>query len=46
MVFDAYLNRTIHSWTPGGMRNPLAQLKLWIVRRMLAKFNAGRAQPA
>lgn len=39
VVYDAYLNRTIHSYTPGGMKNPLMRLKLMVLRRFLKKSN-------
>ena len=33
--FDAYRNKLTHTWRPGGMKNPLQQLILTIVRRKL-----------
>ncbi len=35
MVYDAYLNRRVKSWTPWGMKNPLLRLRLAIVRAVL-----------
>lgn len=37
-VIDAYLNRTIHSWSPGGMRNPFMQIRLWFGRRTMQRL--------
>ncbi len=38
ITFDAYFNRTVHCWTPGGIRNPLMRLRLMIVRRVLKRM--------
>jgi molybdopterin/thiamine biosynthesis adenylyltransferase len=35
--FDAYRNRLVHTWRPGGNNNPLQRLGLSIVRRRLGK---------
>jgi molybdopterin-synthase adenylyltransferase len=36
--FDAYRNRFIRTWRPGGNRNPLQRLGLWIARRQLQRM--------
>ncbi|SES92261.1 Nitroreductase family protein [Nitrosospira multiformis] len=38
--FDAYRNKLIRTWRPGGNSNPLQQLSLAIARRRLSKKNA------
>ncbi len=40
--FDAYLNRYVHTWRPGGNANPLQRIALWIARRQLAGMTRGR----
>ncbi len=31
--FDAYRNKLVHTWRPGGNNNPLQRLILWLARR-------------
>jgi molybdopterin/thiamine biosynthesis adenylyltransferase len=38
--FDAYKNRLARTWRPGGNRNPIQLIALWIVRRQLKKMSA------
>ena len=38
--FDAYRNRFTRTWRPGGNRNPLQRLGLWLARRQLRKSPA------
>ncbi len=38
--FDAYRNKLVHTWRPGGNRNPLQRAGLAIVKRVLAKMQA------
>ena len=38
--FDAYQNRLVSTWRPGGWRNPLQQLALAVGRRQLARASA------
>ncbi|MGL1833259.1 ThiF family adenylyltransferase [Rhodocyclaceae bacterium SMB388] len=38
--FDAYRNRLRRTWRPGGNRNPLQRLGLWIARRQLQRMKA------
>ncbi len=33
--FDAYRNKLVHTWRPGGNRNPIQQIGLFIARRQL-----------
>ncbi len=40
MQFDAYRNRLVRTWRPGGNKNPLQQLALWVGRRQLAALKA------
>ncbi|MCF6356131.1 MAG: ThiF family adenylyltransferase [Candidatus Polarisedimenticolaceae bacterium] len=40
--FDAYRNKTSHTWRPGGYRNPLQRLGLAIARHQLAKMKQER----
>lgn len=39
--FDAYRNKLVRTWRPGGSRNPLQRLGLWIVRRRLSNRIVG-----
>jgi molybdopterin/thiamine biosynthesis adenylyltransferase len=41
--FDAYRNKFVRTWRPGGNRNPLQRIGLSIVRRVLAGMQAKRA---
>ncbi len=36
--FDAYRNRLVKTWRPGGNRHPLQRLGLWIARRQFARM--------
>lgn len=36
--FDAYRNRLIRTWRPGGNSNPLQRVALWIARRQLSRM--------
>lgn len=36
LQFDAYRNKMATTWRPGGNRNPIQRLALWIARRQLA----------
>jgi molybdopterin/thiamine biosynthesis adenylyltransferase len=38
--FDAYRNKMVTAWRPGGHRNPLQRLALAIARRQLGKFQS------
>jgi molybdopterin/thiamine biosynthesis adenylyltransferase len=40
MQFDAYRNKVAHTWRPGGNRNPIQRLALWLGRRQLAQMKA------
>lgn len=40
--FDAYRNRFVKTWRPGGARNPLQRLMRGIARRQLARMRAER----
>lgn len=42
MQFDAYTNRSSRTWRPGGNRNPIQRLMLWLGRRQLARLKLGR----
>ncbi|WP_423599839.1 ThiF family adenylyltransferase [Roseateles sp. MS654] len=33
--FDAYLNKMVKTWRPGGNRNPMQRLMFWYIRRLL-----------
>lgn len=35
--FDAYRNRLIRTWRPGGNRNPLQRFMFWYIRRLLGQ---------
>lgn len=35
VTYDAFLNRHIHCWRPGGHRNPFMRLRVWLVSRIL-----------
>lgn len=41
--FDAYRNRLVRTWRPGGNRNPLQRIGLMIARQQLRKMKAGGA---
>jgi molybdopterin/thiamine biosynthesis adenylyltransferase len=36
--FDAYRNRLIRTWRPGGNRNPLQRLAIWVARKQLSRM--------
>jgi len=36
MQFDAYLNKMVTTWRPGGNRNPIQRIMLAVARRRLA----------
>ncbi|ACK54378.1 ThiF family adenylyltransferase [Thauera aminoaromatica] len=38
--FDAYRNRLKRTWRPGGWRNPLQRIGLWLGRRQLERMKA------
>lgn len=38
ITYDAYLNRRVVTWRPGGYRNPLTQLRLWFARRIVKRI--------
>jgi molybdopterin/thiamine biosynthesis adenylyltransferase len=40
--FDAYRNKFVRTWRPGGNRNPLQRIGLMIVRRVLARMQASK----
>jgi molybdopterin/thiamine biosynthesis adenylyltransferase len=40
--FDAYRNKLVHTWRPGGHRNPLQRLLMGLVRRHMDRIGAGR----
>jgi molybdopterin/thiamine biosynthesis adenylyltransferase len=42
MHFDAYRNKLVHTWRPGGHRNPLQRLLMAAVRRRMDRIGAGR----
>ncbi|HJV26873.1 MAG TPA: ThiF family adenylyltransferase [Aromatoleum sp.] len=39
--FDAYRNRLVRTWRPGGNRNPIQRLALWIARGQLRRMQGG-----
>jgi molybdopterin/thiamine biosynthesis adenylyltransferase/nitroreductase len=41
LQFDAYRNRAVRTWRPGGHRNPLQRLALAVARRRLAGGDIG-----
>lgn len=38
--FDAYRNSFIKTWRPGGNRNPLQRVGMWVARRQLRRIKA------
>ncbi len=42
--FDAYSNRLVRTWRPGGNRHPLQRLALWLGRRQLLRLQKAPAQ--
>lgn len=36
--FDAYRNRLVRTWRPGGNRNPIQRIALWVARRQLKRM--------
>jgi len=42
--FDAYRNKYVRTWRPGGNRNPIQRLMISIIRRRLATMGAGQTQ--
>lgn len=41
--FDAYRERFVKTWRPGGNRNPVQRIGLWIARKMLRRMKTARA---
>lgn len=41
--FDAYHNKLVHTWRPGGNRNPMQQLVLAVARRQLLTMQSKNA---
>ena len=41
--FDAYRNKYVKTWRPGGNRNPIQRLMIAIIRRRLAGMGAGQS---
>lgn len=41
--FDAYRQRFVRTWRPGGNRNPLQRIGLWIARRQLERMRRSGA---
>ena len=41
--FDAYRNRLVRTWRPGGNRNPVQRIALWIARRQLNRMKMNGA---
>ena len=44
--FDAYRDRFVKTWRPGGNRNPLQRLGLWIARKQLRRMKEAGAHRA
>ncbi|MBS0542661.1 MAG: ThiF family adenylyltransferase [Proteobacteria bacterium] len=44
--FDAYRNRLVRTWRPGGNRNPLQRIGLWIARGQLRRMKEAGAKHA
>lgn len=42
--FDAYRNKLVHTWRPGGNRNPLHRLFLAAAKRQIARASIAKAQ--
>ena len=42
---DAYSNRTLHTWRPGGNRNPLNQIAIALAKRIMRKSDAAGGKP-
>ncbi|NMG69877.1 ThiF family adenylyltransferase [Parazoarcus communis] len=40
--FDAYRQRFVRTWRPGGNRNPLQRIALWVARRQLRGMRGAR----
>lgn len=40
MHFDAYRNKLVHTWRPGGNRHPLQRLAMAIIKRRRAAQGA------
>ena len=38
--FDAYRNKFVKTWRPGGNHNPLQRIGLWMARRMFARMQS------
>lgn len=41
--FDAYRERFVKTWRPGGNRNPVQRIGLWIARKMLRRMKTAGA---
>jgi molybdopterin/thiamine biosynthesis adenylyltransferase len=42
--FDAYRNRLVRTWRPGGNRNPLQRIGLWLARGQLRRMKEAGVQ--
>lgn len=38
--FDAYRNKFVHTWRPGGNRNPIQRLMLWSAARQVSRMRS------
>jgi hypothetical protein len=46
MHFDAYRNKMVRTWRPGGNRNPLQRLLMAVARRKYKGMTLGPARSA
>lgn len=44
--FDAYRNKLVHTWRPGGNRNPMQRIMLWVAGRQVARMMRASASHA
>jgi len=46
ITYDAYLNRELRTWRPGGYRNPLNRLLIAVMMRFMQRPTAAKPEPA
>ncbi len=45
ITYDAYLNKQVRTWRPGGYRNPLSRLLVAVITRLLARSAKAKPEP-
>ena len=45
LQFDAYRNKQVHTWRPGGNKHPIQRLAIVAARRLVSPVQEGRTEP-